>query len=94
MIAIEADQSGRLWVWLWADSPPRAAVVHARWVPRGREPRRYDWILGSYPGQDEQMNYDIHGDTIPDLHMHLFPRSAGDVYMGYPRRRSAPTALR
>jgi diadenosine tetraphosphate (Ap4A) HIT family hydrolase len=31
-----------------------------------------------------KMNYEIHGNTIPHLHMHLFPRTAGDVYVGYP----------
>lgn len=31
----------------------------------------------------KKMNYEIHGNTIPHLHMHLFPRTAGDVYVGY-----------
>ena len=31
-----------------------------------------------------KMNYEIHGNTIPHLHMHLFPRAAGDAYVGYP----------
>ena len=30
-----------------------------------------------------KMNYEIHGNTIPHLHMHLFPRTAGEVYVGY-----------
>jgi diadenosine tetraphosphate (Ap4A) HIT family hydrolase len=30
-----------------------------------------------------KMNYEIHGNTIPHLHMHLFPRTAGDPYVGY-----------
>jgi diadenosine tetraphosphate (Ap4A) HIT family hydrolase len=30
-----------------------------------------------------KMNYEIHGNTIPHLHMHLFPRTPGDVYVGY-----------
>jgi diadenosine tetraphosphate (Ap4A) HIT family hydrolase len=30
-----------------------------------------------------KMNHEIHGNTIPHLHMHLFPRTAGDVYVGY-----------
>ena len=30
-----------------------------------------------------KMNYEIHGNTIPHLHMHLFPRMRGDVYVGY-----------
>ncbi|HEY2072665.1 MAG TPA: HIT family protein [Gaiellaceae bacterium] len=31
-----------------------------------------------------KMNYEIHGNTIPHLHMHLFPRFAGDPYEGGP----------
>ena len=30
-----------------------------------------------------KMNYEIHGNTGPRLHMHLFPRAPGDVYVGY-----------
>jgi diadenosine tetraphosphate (Ap4A) HIT family hydrolase len=30
-----------------------------------------------------KMNYEVHGNTIPHLHMHLFPRHPGDVYVGY-----------
>jgi diadenosine tetraphosphate (Ap4A) HIT family hydrolase len=30
-----------------------------------------------------KMNYEIHGNTIPHLHMHLFPRQPDDLYVGY-----------
>jgi diadenosine tetraphosphate (Ap4A) HIT family hydrolase len=30
-----------------------------------------------------KMNYEIHGNTIPHLHMHLFPRAANDPYVGF-----------
>ncbi len=30
-----------------------------------------------------KMNYEIHGNTIPHLHMHLFPRTPDDPYVGY-----------
>lgn len=30
-----------------------------------------------------KMNYEIHGNTVPHLHMHLFPRFAEDPYVGY-----------
>jgi diadenosine tetraphosphate (Ap4A) HIT family hydrolase len=30
-----------------------------------------------------KMNYEIHGNTIPHLHMHLFPRAPGDLYVGF-----------
>ena len=31
-----------------------------------------------------KLNYEIHGNTIPHLHMHLFPRYIGDVFEGQP----------
>lgn len=31
-----------------------------------------------------KMNYEIHGNTIAHLHMHLFPRFDGDPYDGRP----------
>jgi diadenosine tetraphosphate (Ap4A) HIT family hydrolase len=30
-----------------------------------------------------KMNYEIHGNTIPHVHMHLYPRQADDPYVGY-----------
>jgi diadenosine tetraphosphate (Ap4A) HIT family hydrolase len=31
-----------------------------------------------------KINYEIHGNTIPHLHVHLFPRYAGDPFVGGP----------
>ena len=31
-----------------------------------------------------KMNYEIHGNTIPHLHVHLFPRFRGDPHEGGP----------
>ena len=31
-----------------------------------------------------KMNYEIHGNTIPHLHMHLYPRYPGDPFEGVP----------
>jgi diadenosine tetraphosphate (Ap4A) HIT family hydrolase len=31
-----------------------------------------------------KMNYEIHGNTIPHLHLHLYPRFIGDPYEGHP----------
>jgi diadenosine tetraphosphate (Ap4A) HIT family hydrolase len=30
------------------------------------------------------MNYEVHGNTIPHLHMHFFPRYAGDAFENGP----------
>ena len=39
-----------------------------------------------------KLNYEIHGNTIPYLHLHLFPRTAGDRFEGRPidGRESVP----
>ena len=42
-----------------------------------------------------KMNYEIHGNTVPHLHMHLYPRYQGDPYQGGPidnRARFSRTA--
>jgi len=31
-----------------------------------------------------KLNYEIHGNTIPHLHLHLFPRYIGDAFEGQP----------
>lgn len=43
-----------------------------------------------------KMNYEIHGNTIPHLHTHFFPRRPGDPFEGAPidpRRPPGPAAL-
>jgi diadenosine tetraphosphate (Ap4A) HIT family hydrolase len=40
-----------------------------------------------------KMNYEVHGNTIPHLHMHFFPRHVGDPFEGAPinpRRVTGP----
>ncbi|MDP8932086.1 MAG: HIT family protein [Actinomycetota bacterium] len=34
--------------------------------------------------QPVKLNYEIHGNTIPHLHLHLFPRFVGDPFEGGP----------
>ena len=34
--------------------------------------------------QPVKLNYDIHGNTLPHLHMHLFPRQPDDGFVGRP----------
>jgi diadenosine tetraphosphate (Ap4A) HIT family hydrolase len=40
-----------------------------------------------------KLNYEIHGNTLPHLHMHFFPRYPGDPFEGRaiePRRVTQP----
>jgi len=32
----------------------------------------------------QKMNYEIHGNTLSHLHLHLYPRYAGDPFEGRP----------
>jgi diadenosine tetraphosphate (Ap4A) HIT family hydrolase len=34
--------------------------------------------------QSPKVNYEIHGNTIPHLHLHVYPRFPGDPYEGAP----------
>jgi diadenosine tetraphosphate (Ap4A) HIT family hydrolase len=34
--------------------------------------------------QPMKMNYEIHGNTLPHLHLHLFPRHVDDPFVGGP----------
>lgn len=34
--------------------------------------------------QPRKMNYEVHGNTAPHLHVHFFPRYAGDQFEGGP----------
>jgi diadenosine tetraphosphate (Ap4A) HIT family hydrolase len=34
--------------------------------------------------QPIKMNYEIHGNTLPHLHLHLFPRQVDDPFVGGP----------
>lgn len=34
--------------------------------------------------QPVKMNYEIHGNTLPHLHLHLYPRSTDDPFVGEP----------
>ena len=34
--------------------------------------------------QPIKMNYEVHGNTLPHLHLHLFPRTVDDPYVGGP----------
>jgi diadenosine tetraphosphate (Ap4A) HIT family hydrolase len=34
--------------------------------------------------QPIKMNYEIHGNTLPHLHLHLLPRTPSDPFVGQP----------
>lgn len=52
----------------------------AAWM---RDIQRLSRVLAEATGA-VKMNYEVHGNTIPHLHMHFFPRYPGDPFEGAP----------
>lgn len=48
-----------------------------------RDARKLSAAVASATGA-LKMNYEIHGNTLPHLHMHFFPRYRGDQFEGQP----------
>ncbi len=48
-----------------------------------RDARKVSMAVASVTGA-VKMNYEIHGNSIPHLHMHFFPRYRGDQFEGQP----------
>lgn len=48
-----------------------------------RDARKVSRAIASVTGA-VKMNYEIHGNTIPHLHVHCFPRYRGDQFEGQP----------
>jgi diadenosine tetraphosphate (Ap4A) HIT family hydrolase len=48
-----------------------------------RDARRVSQMLARLTGA-VKLNYEIHGNSIPHLHMHVFPRYRGDRFEGRP----------
>ncbi len=44
--------------------------------------------------EPRKMNYEIHGNSIPHLHLHLYPRFPGDPFEGRPIATDAPAFTR
>jgi diadenosine tetraphosphate (Ap4A) HIT family hydrolase len=48
-----------------------------------RDARRVSRAVAKATGA-VKMNYEIHGNTLPHLHMHVYPRYRGDMFEGAP----------
>jgi diadenosine tetraphosphate (Ap4A) HIT family hydrolase len=48
-----------------------------------RDVRRLSAAVHAVTGA-AKLNYEVHGNTIPHLHMHVYPRYAGDPFEGGP----------
>lgn len=83
MMSADAPMRGYAWV------PFRRHVIelHELTEPEGaafmRDIRRVSHAIAAATGA-VKLNYEIHGNTVPHLHLHLFPRYAGDPFEGGP----------
>lgn len=59
------------------DLPDEAAVVFMR------DAQALSRALASVTAS-VKMNYEVHGNSLPHLHMHFFPRHRGDAFEGRP----------
>jgi diadenosine tetraphosphate (Ap4A) HIT family hydrolase len=59
------------------DLPDAAAIAFMR------DARRVSRALAMVTGA-VKLNYEIHGNSLPHLHMHFFSRYRGDQFEGYP----------
>ncbi len=59
------------------DLTPEEGAAHMRDIQRLS--RAVQTVTGAV-----KMNYEIHGNTLPHLHLHLYPRSADDPFVGGP----------
>ncbi|MEO5826445.1 MAG: HIT family protein [Gemmatimonadales bacterium] len=48
-----------------------------------RDVQRLSSVLATVPGA-VKLNYEVHGNTLPHLHMHFFPRFRNDPFEGGP----------
>ena len=67
------------------DLPPDEAAAFMR------DAQRVSRVLAEATGA-VKMNYEIHGNTLPHLHLHVFPRYPGDPFEGHPIDPRAVTA--
>jgi diadenosine tetraphosphate (Ap4A) HIT family hydrolase len=81
----EADAPMRGYVWL----PVRRHVVELHELGEAdgaafmRDVQRVSRAVAAATGA-VKLNYEIHGNTVPHLHLHLFPRYRGDAFEGRP----------
>ncbi len=73
------------------------SVVRGRGLIATRYPGLAECMLGPVSAIERtapEMNYEIHGNSIPHLHLHLYPRFSGDPFEGRPVAMDTPAFTR
>ena len=71
----------------WLPLRRHAVELHELTEPEGaafmRDLRRVSSAIAAAT-RAVKLNYEIHGNTVPHLHVHIFPRYVGDAFEGGP----------
>ena len=80
-------EAGPMRGYAWLPVRRHAIELHDLTEPEGaalmRDLRRVSAAIAGVTGA-VKLNYEIHGNTVPHLHVHLFPRYVGDRFEGRP----------
>lgn len=80
-------ENGPMRGYAWLPTRRHVIELHDLTEPEGaalmRDVRRVSAAIADATGA-VKLNYEIHGNTVPHLHVHLFPRYVGDQFEGAP----------
>ena len=80
-------EDGPMRGYAWLPTRRHVIELHDLTEPEGaalmRDLRRVSAAIAGATGA-VKLNYEIHGNTVPHLHVHVFPRYAGDPFEGAP----------
>jgi diadenosine tetraphosphate (Ap4A) HIT family hydrolase len=80
-------EDGPMRGYAWLPTRRHVTELHELTEPEGaalmRDLRRVSSAIAGATGA-VKLNYEIHGNTVPHLHVHLFPRYVGDRFEGGP----------
>ena len=80
-------EDGPMRGYAWLPTRRHVIELHDLTEPEGaalmRDLRRASAAIAAATGA-VKLNYEIHGNTVPHLHVHLFPRYVGDPFEGGP----------
>lgn len=81
------SENARVRGYAWLPFRRHVVELHELTEPEGaafmRDIRRASRAIGAATGA-VKLNYEIHGNTVPHLHLHIFPRYVGDPFEGGP----------
>lgn len=83
MMSLDAPMRGYAWLPFRRHVIELHDLTEAEGAAFMRDVRRVSRAIAVATGA-VKLNYEIHGNTVPHLHLHLFPRYPGDPFEGRP----------